>query len=324
MMKIVGIVNGFLKEYFSHIKQIQSFTEISFKNGYEIEYLVFCGDNEDEELDFMNRLGLAHRVIKSRTGYLPEEFIDMVINEIEKDIPEILLFPGTDTGGELAVRLGCRLEGSSITGAESAEKVQEGLIIEKPVYSNNLTGEFLMEEAPFCISINKAFSVANDFSFDDVSIAEHSKLEEPDTGEYEWIENAKTSEIIKKSDLSNSRKILVFGKGVGSREMLDRFSKIAKKRGFETGVSRPVAMNAWTGMEKLVGVSGVICKPKVCIAAGVSGAAAFAAGIDKSSFILAINKDEDAAIFKNSDIGIANDYEEILEELFKLIDIQED
>ena len=323
-MKIFGIVNGFLKEYFNHIKQIQSFADISFKNRYEIEYLVFCGENEEDELDFMNRLGLTHRVIKSRTGYLPEEFIDMVMNEIEKDIPEILLFPGTDTGGELAVRLGCRLEGSSVTRAESAERVQEGLIIEKPVYSNNLTGEFLMEKAPFCISINKTFLVANDFLCDADSIAEHSKFEEPDTGGYDWIENAETSEIIKKSDLSNSRNILVFGKGVGNKEMLEKFSKTAKKRGFETGVSRPVAMNAWTGMEKLVGVSGVICKPKVCIAAGVSGAAAFAAGIDKSSFILAINRDEDAAIFKNSDIGIVRDYEEILEELFKLIDIQKD
>ncbi|HEY3424873.1 MAG TPA: electron transfer flavoprotein subunit alpha/FixB family protein, partial [Negativicutes bacterium] len=61
-----------------------------------------------------------------------------------------------------------------------------------------------------------------------------------------------------------------------------------------------------------------ILAPDVCIAVGVSGAAAFAVGIEKSKFIIAINKDEKAPIFKIADVAICAEYQEIVAELIKL------
>ena len=76
----------------------------------------------------------------------------------------------------------------------------------------------------------------------------------------------------------------------------------------------------WGGMHRLIGVSGTIARPEVCIAAGVSGAGAFYAGIEKSKFIIAINNDPQPRIVKAADVAVIDDYKAVMEELLKLWD----
>ena len=83
------------------------------------------------------------------------------------------------------------------------------------------------------------------------------------------------------------------------------------------GITRPVAMNAWEEMRRLIGVSGTLARPEVCIAAGVSGAAAFYTGIEKSRFIIAINTDAQARIVKAADVAVIDDYKAVMNELVK-------
>ena len=104
---------------------------------------------------------------------------------------------------------------------------------------------------------------------------------------------------------------------------MERLREVAKKTGAELGISRPVAMKAWAPMNRLIGVSGAMTKPELCITAGVSGAAAFFAGIEKSKYNIAINTDEEASIVKSSDVAIIDDYEIVLEELLKIIETSE-
>jgi electron transfer flavoprotein alpha subunit len=69
----------------------------------------------------------------------------------------------------------------------------------------------------------------------------------------------------------------------------------------------------------MIGVSGAMTKPEVCIAAGVSGAAAFYAGIEKSKTIVAINTDIRAPIIKASDAAVIDDYKAVMSELVKIV-----
>jgi electron transfer flavoprotein alpha subunit len=68
----------------------------------------------------------------------------------------------------------------------------------------------------------------------------------------------------------------------------------------------------------IVGQSGRTIAPDACITFGVSGAAAFMAGISRAKKLIAVNTDRDAPIFNYADFGIVADAEEILTEFEKI------
>jgi len=125
-----------------------------------------------------------------------------------------------------------------------------------------------------------------------------------------WQEVARvTSEGLDKEKI-----IVAVGNVVRNKEDMERVESLSKIIKGAIGISRPVALSGIAPMEKLIGVSGTITSPSLCIALGVSGAPAFFAGIEKSEIILAVNTDEKAPIFKQCDYGIIGDYKSFVEE----------
>jgi electron transfer flavoprotein alpha subunit len=61
-----------------------------------------------------------------------------------------------------------------------------------------------------------------------------------------------------------------------------------------------------------VGSSGRTVKPKVYLACGISGSFQHMAGIKGSPFIVAINKNPKAPVFRVADVGIVDDLLEFL------------
>ena len=104
---------------------------------------------------------------------------------------------------------------------------------------------------------------------------------------------------------------------------MEILGSLAEALGGSAGASRPVVMNAWAPMEALLGVSGTLIQPKICIAAGVSGAAAFGAGVEKSGWITAVNKDSAAPIMKMADVAVVEDYEPFVKALEALVRAEE-
>ena len=57
---------------------------------------------------------------------------------------------------------------------------------------------------------------------------------------------------------------------------------LAEKLGAEVGYSRARVMNGGVDAEKVIGISGHLLAPEVCIVVGASGAAALMAGVRNS------------------------------------------
>jgi len=87
-------------------------------------------------------------------------------------------------------------------------------------------------------------------------------------------------------------------------------------KGKTVGCSRPIAADLkWLSEDHWIGLSGHKVKPKLYIAAGISGQIQHIAGMRDSGVVVAINKDPEALIFKSADYGIVGDLYEVLPKL---------
>jgi electron transfer flavoprotein alpha subunit len=264
-----------------------------------------------EKLSISNVLAL-----EIRTPNSSEEMLSALKNAYEIEKPEFLVFPGDFMGSELAVRLACKTGGSSCVGVVSCEVESGDFFAEKPVYSNNLSAKFRLKTPPFCISVSKISALAEH------EPCEHTVSILPPS---DFSVHFPESEIMfipseEEKGLQNAKFVLVVGNGAGSRENVERLKAAAQRLGAEFGASRPVVMNAWAEISRLIGASGMVLSPELCIAAAVSGAAAFMFGISGSKFIVAINNDENAPIFKSADVAVVDDCGTILNALQKIIE----
>lgn len=106
-------------------------------------------------------------------------------------------------------------------------------------------------------------------------------------------------------DLTQALVLVVGGRGIeGEFGMLERLAKLL---GGEVGATRPPVDDGFIERERQIGQTGVVCRPKVAIACGVSGAFHFVVGIQEADLVIAINTDADAPIFENADYCIVGD-----------------
>jgi electron transfer flavoprotein alpha subunit len=119
-------------------------------------------------------------------------------------------------------------------------------------------------------------------------------------------------------DITSADFLLSIGRGIGEKENIDRFMRLAAKMGATLSVSRPIVDAGWMPSARQVGQSGKTVKPKVYLALGISGAVQHLAGMKGSGTIIAVNTDPEAAIFGVAHYGAVADLFEVAEELEKL------
>lgn len=316
-MKYHVILNGCSDTYTVCVKELKGFIQ-AYKGQLEEGNTILFYAAEQKKEDILSCVPTKNLILVKVERYQPELILQKLSKLFLAKEEALYLFASDYAGNELAVRLACRLGGTSLTSVQGFDYDGKNFFCHKMVYSNHMRGNFLLKKAPYCLSIAKGYPEADNKQ-------EYQIIKEWDiTNEkVPFIEQYSIKKEKKEEGLANAKLVLAVGRGVKSKEAVEELKNTAKLLKGELGISRPAAMSAWAPMKHLIGVSGNITKPVITITAGVSGAAAFYTGIEKSDFIVAINTDSKAPILKKADVSIIDDYKPILEELTKIIKLEQ-
>ena len=111
-------------------------------------------------------------------------------------------------------------------------------------------------------------------------------------------------------DLTQASVLVCGGRGMEGR--FDLLEELADLVEGEVGGTRPPVDDGYLPRERQIGQTGVICRPKVAVNFGISGAFHYVVGIQDSDIVISINQDPDAPIFEHSDYCLHMDVHHLL------------
>jgi electron transfer flavoprotein alpha subunit len=254
--------------------------------------------------------------LESLDGELVLEVVERAVDEVS---PEIVIFPHTDvSGGHVAPRLARRLETGIVTDCTGFE-VEDGAIQwVRPVYGGKAMA-VMTATGPVQLATMRSLA------FEPL---EADELREGDVRELavdlEGVEMAVPivdtiveEEAFEGPSLDRADVIVSGGRGMGDEENFERVKELARALDAAVGGSRPAADSGWVPHSHLVGQTGKIVAPQLYIAIGISGAPQHMSGAGSAKTIVAINKDEDAPIFKAAHVGVVDEWENVLPPLIE-------
>jgi electron transfer flavoprotein alpha subunit len=118
-------------------------------------------------------------------------------------------------------------------------------------------------------------------------------------------------------NLKDAPIIVAGGYGVGSKENFDHLKELAELLGGEVGGSRAAVDAGFIEHNRQIGQTGTTVRPKLYIAAGISGAIQHTAGMQDASMIISINNDPEAPINSIADYVINGDLGVVIPKMIK-------
>ena len=229
--------------------------------------------------------------------------------------PEALIFPATAMGRDLAPRVAARL-GVGLASDCVKVAVKDGeLVFTRPIYAGKAVLTFTLKTRPLLATLRP-----NIFPLGEATAAAAGEIVRKDVTIPDGAIKGRVAEVIREEsgeiDVTEADVVVSGGRGLKGpdafalvRDLAAVFPRAA------VGASRSAVDSGWIGHQHQVGQTGKTVSPDLYIAAGISGAIQHLAGISSSKFIVAVNKDPEAPIFKIADYGIVGDLFEVLPKL---------
>lgn len=273
-----------------------SYETLAFANRLGAEAAMFLVGSSEDLPSFEGRLYLAD--VSQAGEYNPRGHKELLLEVIEREQPDLVVLSHSSYGWDLAPRIAAALGVAQVS--EVIDYAGGSFVV--PACNAKLRRTVEPRGAAVVVTLQSgAFSLPGEPSGSPSVVA----LSADAAGGVEFVafETAETGGV----DLSRAEVIVSAGRGIGKPENLEMIGALAKALGGEYGASRPVVDAGWTEHNRQVGSTGQSVAPKLYVACGISGAIQHLAGMKKSEFVVAINKDKDAPIGEAADVMVVAD-----------------
>lgn len=234
--------------------------------------------------------------------YDPVKFTSIVSQIVNQNNATKVLMGATTMGKDLGPRVAAEL-GWGYLG-DCLEAGNEGFV--RPNYAGKVLAKSNATNSVVVSIRNNAYPAGESWS----GSVENFSGEIPNSGlTTTSIENVGAGTI----ELTEASIVVSGGRGLESPENYDEHIRpLAATMGAAAGASRAIVDAGWVTHSHQVGQTGKTVTPDLYMAIGISGAIQHLGGMSGSKFIVAINKDPEAPIFKVADYGIVGDLFEII------------
>jgi electron transfer flavoprotein alpha subunit len=268
--------------------------------------------------------------------YRAEPYAAVISSIAKEHEPEVILFPTTTRGREVAAMVGVDLDAGVMPDVVAIEPQDGKLIATRPIYAGKLLSKVVSTTKPQILTLRvRAFTKLEPDTTRKGTLSRVNVQVNEDDILTKVVGYSKAEEGV---SLSDAAVIVSAGRGVSNNPDLSPpdgmdekeaeiwraqqgfklIGELAEVLGGALGASRAAVDAGYIPYNHQVGQTGKVVSPDLYIACGISGAIQHQAGMRTSKTIVAINKDPEAPIFKMARYGVVGDMHKIVPELTKV------
>jgi|SRR5687767_5557534 len=259
-------------------------------------------------------LRLQHELLES---YSPEGFTSAVAQAAQQAKPRMILGSATAMGRDFLPRVAARLRVGLAQDCTDI-RVVEGAQFEcvRPIFAGKAQARVRFTQVPAMATLRpNVFTLGAPDASRNAEIVPFT----PELSAGKIRAKATGTQVSEgqKLELTEANIIVSGGRGLKGPENFAIIADLCDALGAAMGASRAAVDAGWIDHQHQVGQTGKTVSPTLYIACGISGAIQHLAGMSSSKYIVAINKDPEAPIFKLADYGIVGDLFAIIPALAK-------
>jgi len=280
--------------------------KIAFENvslvkqlGLDFECVVIGGDVNAAELGKYGAAKVSH--YNKAGNYSPDGYATILADAVNSSGADVLVMGATSMGKDLAPRVGAKLNAAVASDCTQVEVDGGNLKIVRPMYAGKVQATIKLTSAKKVITVRPNVYGATENA---VTANIESKSSDVD---FKTVVKEIISGAGAKLDVTEADIVVSGGRGLKGPENWHLIEDLATALGAAQGASRAAVDAGWRPHDEQVGQTGKTVAPSLYIAIGISGAIQHLAGMSSSKYIVAINKDPEAPIFKIADYGIVAD-----------------
>ncbi len=264
------------------------------------------GEAQAQVGDLDTAIRIETQELEEVEPFVYDAWLDAAAHVVERVQPRVVIVPGTTIGADYGPRLGQRLGLPMTTWATSLGVENGGVVVTRNVLGGRA------QTAIWCEPDTTLIVSCEPGLFDPSPIGNIEAVTLQDVFAELAPESSAGAAAKSGPKVTDADRIVSGGRGMKNPDGVALIEELAQVLDAAVGASGAAVLQGMLPHELQVGSSGVVVRPKLYLAVGVSGTPQHTWGMKDSQYIVAINKDPNAPIFQMADFGIVGDLFEVV------------